>query len=142
MARTFRRQRQTAPIADLNVTNLIDLGFTLLIIFMIATPLINQEQKIDINLPTETKRAQEKPDPKQRFQIVSIDRHGQYFWGTRRIEFGDLPALFAEEARKTDPAVIRIRADWNLQYQKVISVVDELKKHNLLKVAFDTQAAD
>lgn len=142
MARTFRRQRQTAPIADLNVTNLIDLGFTLLIIFMIATPLINQEQKIEINLPTETKRAQEKPDPKQRFQIVSIDRQGQYFWGSRRIEIGDLPALFAEEARQPEPAVIRIRADWNLQYQKVISVVDELKKHNLLKVAFDTQATD
>ena len=53
MARTFRRQRQTAPISDLNLTNLIDLGFTLLIIFMIATPLINQEQAIRVNLPNE-----------------------------------------------------------------------------------------
>ena len=34
MARSFRRQRQSAPISDLNVTNLIDLGFTLLIVFM------------------------------------------------------------------------------------------------------------
>ena len=40
MARTFRRQRQLNPVAELNITNLVDLGFTLLIIFMIATPLI------------------------------------------------------------------------------------------------------
>ena len=32
MARNFRRPRTAQPIADLNVTNMIDLGFTLLII--------------------------------------------------------------------------------------------------------------
>ena len=36
MARNFRRHRVSHPIADLNVTNLIDLGFMLLIIFMIV----------------------------------------------------------------------------------------------------------
>ena len=47
MARTFRRTRATHPISELNVTNLIDLAFTLLIIFMISTPLIQQEQTVD-----------------------------------------------------------------------------------------------
>ena len=51
MARNFRRKHTAHPIADLNVTNLIDLGFMLLIIFMVATPLIQQEQKIPVNLP-------------------------------------------------------------------------------------------
>lgn len=142
MARTFRRQRQTAPISELNVTNLIDLGFTLLIIFMIATPLINQEQAIKIDLPSESKRAQEPQDKDQRFQTISINREGQHFWGDRPISLNELPALLANEARQPKPAVIRIRADWSLQYQKVVSLMDELKKHNLSKISFDTQTAD
>ena len=48
MARTFRHRQTAAPISELNVTNLIDLGFTLLIIFMISTPLIQSEQTIPV----------------------------------------------------------------------------------------------
>mgnify|MGYP001545484555 CR=1 FL=1 len=40
MARTFRRRQTAAPISELNVTNLIDLGFTLLIIGRSAMPRI------------------------------------------------------------------------------------------------------
>lgn len=142
MARTFRRQRQTAPISELNVTNLIDLGFTLLIIFMIATPLINQEQAIRINLPNESKRSQAEPDKDLRFQSISINEAGQYFWGDRPVAFAELPALLEREAQQPKPAVIRIRADWNLQYQKVVTLMDEIKKHNLSKITFDTQTTD
>jgi len=142
MARTFRRQRQTAPISDLNMTNLIDLGFTLLIIFMIATPLITQEQAIRVNLPNESKRAQDIPDNKQRFQTISINASGQHFWGDRPVAFSELALLLAQEGRQTEPAVIRIRADWNIPYQRVVTVMDEIKKHNLTKFIFDTQTAD
>lgn len=55
MARTFKRPRAMQPLSELNVTNLIDVAFTLLIIFMIATPLIQQEQTIPVNLPVESK---------------------------------------------------------------------------------------
>ena len=43
MARTFRRHRQMHALSELNVTNLLDLAFVLLIIFMISAPLLNQE---------------------------------------------------------------------------------------------------
>jgi len=142
MARTFRRRSAQHPISELNVTNLIDVAFTLLIIFMIATPLIQQEQAIQVTLPTESKRPQDPPDKDQTFQSVAINRAGEYFWGTRKVHFDELPALFAEAARRPKPPVIRIRADWNLQYQKVISLVDELKKHELSKISFDTQTTD
>ena len=72
MARTFRRKQAAHPISELNVTNLIDVAFTLLIIFMIATPLIQQEQTIPINLPTESKSPQQRPDKDQRFVAISI----------------------------------------------------------------------
>ena len=51
----------------MNVTNLIDLGFTLLIIFMIATSASTNEQTIPLNLPSETKSLQQKPDKNTHF---------------------------------------------------------------------------
>ncbi|ACB76603.1 ExbD/TolR family protein [Opitutus terrae] len=142
MARNFRRQRTAHPIADLNVTNLIDLGFMLLIIFMIATPLMQQEQSIAVNLPAESKRAQEKPDKEQTFQAIAIDRRGNYFFGSTRVAFEELAPRLAELARRPKPPVIRIRADLTLQWQQVVRLMDEIKKHELTKITFDTQTAD
>lgn len=139
MARIFRRQRQLHPVAELNVTNLVDLGFTLLIIFMIATPLIQQEQTIPVNLPGESKREQQKPPPDTVFVAVSIDRAGNYYFGNQRVSLPELSRLLMGEAAKPKPPVIRIRADLTLQWQQVVRVMDEIKRHNLTKITFDTE---
>ncbi len=140
MARTFRRHRTANPIADLNVTNLIDLGFTLLIIFMIATPLIQQEQTIPVNLPTEGKREQQRPPSELRFQPINIDRNGQFYFGQRKVSYKELELLVAGLGAQKDPPVIRIRADQTLQYQQVIRLMHLLSVNNLPKITFDTQA--
>lgn len=140
MARIFRRPRHLHPVAELNITNMVDLGFTLLVIFMIATPLIQQEQTIPINLPTESKRPQEKPPPDTQFQVVSIDRSGRFYFGNRQVSFTELSSNLAAVAARPKPPVIRIRADLTLQWQQVVRVMDEIKKHNLTKVTFDTES--
>lgn len=142
MARSFRRHRASHPIADLNVTNLIDLGFMLLVIFMVATPLMKQEQTMQMNLPVESKRPQDNPDPDVTFQTIAIDKRGTFFYGSDRIDFADLPAKLSELARRAKPPVIRIRADMSLQFQQVVKLMDELKKHNLSKITFDTQTGE
>ena len=142
MARTFRRHRTAHPLADLNVTNLVDLAFVLLLIFMIATPLINQEQAIPVNLPVETRREQAKPDKDTRFVSISIDRQGRYFFDSTPVSFSELSSRLVTLA--AGPAaqhpVIRIRADLTLQWQQVVRVMDELTKNKLSKIQFDTQA--
>ncbi len=140
MARTFRRPQTARPIAELNVTNLIDLGFTLLIIFMIATPLIQQEQTIPLNLPKEGKSAQVKPPPDTEFVAVSIDKSGNYYYAGQPVSLNELKRQLAALALKPKEPVIRIRADGALAWQKVITLVSELKKDNLTKVTFDTEA--
>ncbi|MBL9195496.1 MAG: biopolymer transporter ExbD [Opitutaceae bacterium] len=141
MARTFRRHRTAHPLADLNVTNLVDLAFVLLLIFMIATPLINQEQTIPINLPVESKRDQARADKPPRYVAVSIDRQGRYYVDASPVTFAELSlrlAALAAEPADRQP-VIRIRADLTLQFQQVVRVMDELTKFKLSKIQFDTQ---
>jgi biopolymer transport protein TolR len=142
MARTFRQRRQMHAVAELNVTNLLDLAFVLLIIFMIATPLITAEQTIPINLPSESKSDQSKPDPDITFQQISIDRQGAYFFSGTRLTLSELQARLRQLGGETKPPVIRIRADLTLQWQQVVTLMDELKKNNLSKISFDTQAPD
>ena len=54
--------------------------------------------------------------------------------------FAELSSSLAAMAAKTTPPVIRIRADLTLQWQQVVRLMDEIKKHNLTKITFDTQS--
>jgi biopolymer transport protein TolR len=143
MARTFRRPRQSHPIAEMNVTNLIDLGFTLLIIFMITTSASTQEQTIPVTLPSESKSLQQNVDKRTHFVAVSIDAKGNFYLDERQTPIGiaELRSRLTVYATETKPPVIRIRGDAHVPYEKIVQLMDELKKANLLKFTFDTQTS-
>ena len=141
MARTFKRPRQTHPISELNVTNLIDLAFTLLIIFMIATPLIQNEQTIPVNLPVESKSQQPPPDPSMRFETITIQANGTCKVGSQVVALSQMAKALANYAGAAKPPVFRIRMDAKATAQQFITVMDALKQNSLSKVTFDTQIA-
>jgi biopolymer transport protein TolR len=143
MARNFRRQRAASqPIAELNVTNLIDLGFMLLIIFMVATPLIQQEQSVPVKLPTESKSLQTKADPSDKFESITIRADGSYALGGRPLTLPQLARELAHFGTQPKPPVFRLRMDAKSTAQQFVSVMDELKKNNLSRFQFDTQTAN
>ncbi|GAB5560072.1 MAG: hypothetical protein SynsKO_17190 [Synoicihabitans sp.] len=138
MARNFRRKREAAPISELNVTNLIDLGFTLLIIFMIATPLINQEQTIPVDLPTESQSQQQQPDPDTQFETITIRENGMVDLSGETLAMDTLSERLSDFAALSDPPVFRIRMDRDSTAQQFISVMDALKQQRLSRITFDT----
>jgi biopolymer transport protein TolR len=142
MARTFRRPRQSHPIAELNVTNLIDLGFTLLIIFMITTSTSKNEQTIPVTLPAESKSLQEKPDKDTHFVAISIDAKGNVFLDEAPEAIGkaELQSRLRLYGASAKPPVMRIRGDAHVPYEKIVEIMDDLKQANLLRFTFDTQA--
>ena len=123
------------------MTNLIDLGFTLLIIFMIATPLINQEQTVPVNLPQESRSPQQPVDPDVVFQTVTVRADGSFLLGTRPMNRAQLAQEFAAFAAQPNQPVVRVRVDADATAQHYIVVFDELKKANLSKLSMDTQVA-
>ncbi|WP_221032433.1 ExbD/TolR family protein [Actomonas aquatica] len=141
MARNFRRQRQSAPISELNVTNLIDLGFTLLIVFMIATPLINQEQTIPVDLPVESQSEQTPPDPDTQFESITIRADGTVSLSGEVVRLDALADALAPFAGQSEPPVFRIRMDADSTAQQFITVMDALKTQRLSRITFDTQVS-
>ena len=123
-------------MTELNVTPLMDLAFSLLIIFMISTPLL--EQTIPINLP----KQEENPSnarPEIEFQVISINAKCQIYWGKQPVDMVELNSLLESMSKMPDPPAISFRGDFSLPYQKIVDVIDAIKRHNLTKLHLDTE---
>ncbi len=142
MARTFRQRRQMHAVSELNVTNLLDLAFVLLIIFMIATPLITAEQTVPVDLPVESKSPQVQPDPDTKFEPIIIRADGTCLLGKRPVPLTRMVQELAAYSAQPKPPVFRIRMDAKASAQDFIQVMDALKQNNLSKISFDTKTAD
>jgi biopolymer transport protein TolR len=139
MARRFHRQRSAHAIADLNVTNLIDLGFILLVIFMIATPLMQNEQTLPLDLPKVTAIPQTKADKDDKFVMVGVDASGRFYVENKSapVTLAELQSRLRAYAQEPKPPVIRVRGDMKVMYQKVAELMAEVQKSGLTRVTFD-----
>jgi biopolymer transport protein ExbD len=139
MARSFSKPNRLHAMNELNVTPMLDLCFVLLIIFMIATPVL--EQTTSVNLPKADKGAGKAPDTKAQHRIVSIDRNGGFSLGARPVTTAQLEAEFATLAAlpEAEQPIVRIRGDGALSYQKIIDVLSLAKAKGLTKAALDTE---
>jgi Biopolymer transport protein len=120
------------------MTNMMNLEFTLLIIFIITTPLIQQEQTIPLNLPNENKKPQ--TPPKDNFQTISIDQNSHVYVDNKHITFAKLDKTLDEFATRPKPPIIHLRDNITLQYQQIVRIMNELMKHNLMHISLDTES--
>ncbi len=139
MARSFSKQSRLHVISELNVTPMLDLCFVLLIIFMIATPVL--EQTTAINLPKSDKGVGKSADSKTQYRFVTIAADGGLAIGNRAVNRQQLEAEFAQIAAmpEADQPIIRVRGDGGLAYQKIIDVLSLAKSKGLTKVGLDSE---
>jgi biopolymer transport protein TolR len=122
------------PMAEINVTPMVDVMLVLLIIFMVTAPLL--VTGVPIDLPDSKAKALKSDDtPIQ----ISIDGSGQVFIDKMQVPAATLPAKLAalREARSGggDEARVYVRADKGLDYGKVMAVVGEVSAAGFRKVA-------
>ena len=123
------RGRSRAPMAEINVTPLVDVMLVLLIIFMVTAPLLTAG--VPVNLP-QSKAGALKQD--QEPVTLSIERTGEVYLGEEQIA----PEQLSERLRRIaadDPSQVFLRADTSLDYGDVMRVLGELNRAGLNKVA-------
>jgi len=129
-----RRGRGRAPMADINVTPLVDVMLVLLIIFMITAPLLTTG--VPVNLPDSRAGAL---DQKQKPIQLSIDARGTIFIDDEQTADSALTdrltVLSKQRAEGGEPPQVYLRADRALDYGKVMFVMGELNHVGLNKVA-------
>ncbi|MCH6256096.1 biopolymer transporter ExbD [Puniceicoccaceae bacterium K14] len=138
MGRSFHRKNKLEAVSELNVTALIDLGFALLIIFMIATPLIENEQIMKVDLPVASESPNDSPpEESKRVQIV-VTNTGYEVDGIALTDL-EIEDEMARLAAMTEKPILSVRADAETRYQKVITVLDLAKQYKLSKLHMVTR---
>ncbi|MHA6719220.1 protein TolR [Sphingomonas sp. RS6] len=126
-----------APMADINVTPLVDVMLVLLIIFMVTAPLLTAG--VPVNLPESRAKAL---DQDQKPVQISIDAQGQVFIDTDAVSDAELPAkldaIAAKKGPDGKPSAIYLRGDMALGYGKVMRVMGELNRAGLNRVSLLT----
>ena len=115
------------PVADINVTPMVDVMLVVLIIFMVITPLLNNGDTV--TLP-KARNPIALPDAQKEDAIkVSITRDGQVFLspGLQRVNPEDLAPKVRDLLQNRTSRVVFIRADGRAKYEKVEDVVDNLR---------------
>ena len=132
--RRFSDRANMQTLSELNVTPLLDLAFVLLIIFMITTPLM--ENKTDLVLPTGD-ASKNAVDPAS-VVTVSIDKNEVVQIAGVEMSIEQVVAeLTARKAEKLDLAVA-VRSHKELPVQKLIEVLDAVKRAQITKVGVVT----
>ena len=125
--------RRRAPMAEINVTPLVDVMLVLLIIFMVTAPLL--VAGVPVNLPD----SRAKPlDQQQKPVQISLDQAGKLYIDDTEVAMAALPDRLASLARGADAPQIYLRADRGLDYGRVMEVMGELNRAGLNKVALVT----
>jgi biopolymer transport protein TolR len=128
------RWSQNAPMADINVTPMVDVMLVLLIVFMVAAPLLTVGVPVDLP-QTAAKPIEDQTEP----LTVTVKRDGQVFLQETKIEMDALVPKISAITQSNPDARIFVRGDRNISYGDIMQVMGLLNAAGFRKVALVTE---
>ena len=124
------------PMADINVTPLVDVMLVLLIIFIVTAPIMTYPIAVDLpqrvlNPPPVTV---EPPPPID----LRVDASNQVYWNNSPVNVGDLQQKMEEEVQKdpTNQPELRIEASPDSEYDVMAKILAQAKNAQMKKIGF------
>jgi biopolymer transport protein TolR len=133
-----RGRSRRAPMAEINVTPLVDVMLVLLIIFMVTAPLL--ASGVPVELPDSRANALDQ-DPDQ--ITIAVDGNGFNYIDDVLVEQSRFAeALQSVECEGAAPPLITLRADRALDYGRVMAVMGELNRAGCNSISLVTNSSD
>jgi biopolymer transport protein TolR len=107
--------------AEINVTSLVDVVLTLLVIFMITAPML--QGGVEVSVP----RARTQSVPANEGVIVTVDRSGAIYLGSQAVPWESFEQRFVQAVREKHAANVYLRADRAVPYGRVVQVLGAMK---------------
>ena len=120
--RKRKKRRHILSVPDVSLTPLIDTALTLLIIFMITAPMM--QNSIRVALPEG--QAKEVEDTSKEI-IVTVDKTGNLFVNGTKIDEKDIINQIKLQVADNKDKTVFVEADKAVDYGRVIQVVDQIK---------------
>jgi biopolymer transport protein ExbD len=131
----FNHHRQPGPMADINVTPMVDVMLVLLVIFILGAPMFTSAVKLDLpkaQAPTSQQQAEAAT------VTLAIDAKGKIFWNNEPLERDALEARLVEAAKQDPQPELQLRADKDTRYEVVAQVMAAAQTNGLTKLGFVT----
>ena len=124
------------PMADINVTPLVDVMLVLLIIFIVTAPIMTYPIAVDLpqrvlNPPPVTR------DPPPPIDL-RVDASNQVYWNNSPVNVADLQQKMEEEVQKdpTNQPELRIDANPDSEYEVMAKILAQAKNAQMKKIGF------
>jgi biopolymer transport protein TolR len=131
---TRSRRGRYRPLAEINVTPLVDVMLVLLIIFMVTAPLMTAG--VPVNLP----KVNGQPVNNDTKPLnVSVNAGGRIFLADEEITLQDLVPRLREIAKNNTEQSIRVRGDKDTTYGRVAEVIGAIKEGGFTKAVLVTE---
>ncbi len=142
MSMLLKRRRPAS--AEINVTSLVDVMMTVLIIFILIAPII--EQGIDIELPSAKATRIDQPSEPVTVSIQEVVENGEpkgvIFVNEKRMRgnpYEQLELTLLEMKQNKPELSVIIRADKKFRYEAVIKVLDVVRNSGITTLSLATE---
>jgi biopolymer transport protein TolR len=124
------------PLAEINVTPMVDVMLVLLIIFMVTAPLLTVGVPLDLPKTSAAQLTQ----PKEPV-VLSLDRAGDTFIGNDRVEAGDLKDRLSRLAAEDPDRIVYVRGDRTISYARLMDALGLVNSAGFTKVSLLAEGA-
>jgi len=126
----FSSKWRYTGFSELNVTPMLDFAFTLMIIFLITTPLL--EQNLDISLPSlnSKKESTFSKNP----LVLEINKNGKIVCDNIPVDKHNLEKILLERIQKDPELTVSLKMDKDLKYEEFLPFVEILEKAGIKRI--------
>jgi biopolymer transport protein ExbD len=119
------KHQSPPPVADINVTPMVDVKLVLLIIFMVITPMLSKGISVDMvkTVNPVPMQAADKSDA----IIIAVARDGRTYLNTTQLPADQLAPKVKDMLTNRLDKMCFVRADSRARYEKVVDVVNNLR---------------
>jgi len=121
----MKKQTAPPPVADINVTPMVDVMLVMLIIFMVITPMLSKGISVDL-AKTKNPIAMHDAD-KEDAVLVAVSRDGRVYLGSTPVTPDALPPKVKDLLTNRMDKTVYLKSDARARYEKVVDVVDNLR---------------
>src|SRR5437879_1773439 len=120
-----KKYQAPPPVADINVTPMVDVMLVMLIIFMVITPMLSKGIPMEL-VKTRNPIAMQNEE-KTDAVVCSVARDGRTYLNATQMQPQDMPQKVKDMLSNRQDRTVYIRADTRARYEKVVDVVDNLR---------------
>lgn len=123
------RKRDTQEV-EVNVTNMIDVIFVLLIFFVLSTT-FTKDTGVDITKPT----AESAGQLDKQYILIGVTRDGAIYLNERQVDLAMLGAILKQEVLRDPEKSVVIASDRGSDMGAVVDIMDECNLAGVKKVS-------